>query len=118
MVLLRLLTAGESAEVAKTGIDEGFSIGSCCQGARPECLSRVEAMGLRAGKMVEILNNHRAQGVLLVKVDGSRIALNRSMAMKIMVRRMDGCTVYIQVFLSRLVASMTSMMTSGFSRTR
>jgi Fe2+ transport system protein FeoA len=39
---------------------------------------------------VQVLNNHRGQRVLLVKVDDSRIALNRGMAMKILVRRQDG----------------------------
>jgi ferrous iron transport protein A len=84
-----LLAAGEQAEVMELKVEELLS--PCSQGKcnRPECLSRIEDMGLRVGKTVEILNNHRTQGVLLVKVGDSRIALNRGMAMKIMVRRTD-----------------------------
>jgi ferrous iron transport protein A len=89
MVPLGLLAVGETAEVAETRIEELFAPCSGCKCDRPECFGRLEDMGLRAGKTVEILNNHRAHGVLLVKVDDSRIALNRGMAMKIMVRRQD-----------------------------
>lgn len=46
---------------------------------------RVEDMGLRVGNHVEILNN--SGGPVLVKVDESRIAIDRGLAMKIMVRR-------------------------------
>jgi ferrous iron transport protein A len=41
-------------------------------------------MGLRVGKSVEMLNN--GGGPVLVKVDESRIAVDRGMAMKIMVK--------------------------------
>jgi len=43
-------------------------------------------MGLRPGKQVEMLTNSGG-GPLLLKVDESRIALGRGMAMKIYVRR-------------------------------
>lgn len=90
MIPLGLLAAGEKAEVASTffvrEVEEPASC-SACKCSKPECLSRMEDLGLRVGKTVEILNNHRRHGVLLVKVDDSRIALNRGMAMKIMVRR-------------------------------
>ena len=89
MTPLGLLLAGEQAEVMETRMEELLSPCSKCKCNRPECFSRIEDMGLRVGKTVEILNNHRTQGVLLVKVDDSRIALNRGMAMKIMVRRKD-----------------------------
>ena len=89
MIPLGLLAAGETAEVAETRMEELFPPCSKCKCDRPECFSRMEDMGLRVGKTVEILNNQRGQGVLLVKVDDSRIALNRGMAMKIMVRRRD-----------------------------
>lgn len=46
---------------------------------------RLEDMGLRVGKSVEILNNRG--GPVLVRVDESRIAIARGMAMKILVRR-------------------------------
>lgn len=87
MIPLGLLTVGEKAEVVETRMEELLSPCSKCKCNGPGCFSRVEDMGLRTGKNVEILNNHRAQGVLLVKVDDSRIALNRGLAMKIMVRR-------------------------------
>ncbi len=89
MIPLGLLAAGEKAEVADTRLEELISPCAKCKCNKPECFSRIEDMGLRAGKTVEILNNHRGQGVLLVKVDESRIAMNRGMAMKIMVRRKD-----------------------------
>jgi ferrous iron transport protein A len=89
MVPLGLLAAGEKAEVAETKMEELISPCTKCQCDKSGCFSRIEDMGLRAGKTVEILNNHRGQGVLLVKVDESRIAMNRGMAMKIMVRRKD-----------------------------
>ena len=52
----------------------------------PLLLGIMEDMGIRPGKEVEMLNNGGG-GALLVKVDDSRIAVGRGMAMKIMVRR-------------------------------
>jgi ferrous iron transport protein A len=49
---------------------------------------RIEDMGIRPGKTIEMLNNEGG-GALLVKIDEARIAVGRSMAMKIMVRRKD-----------------------------
>ena len=89
MIPLGLLSAGELAEVMETRMEELLSPCSACRRNRPECCSRIEDMGLRVGKTVEVLNNYRGQGALLIKVDDSRIALNRGMAMKIMVRRKD-----------------------------
>jgi ferrous iron transport protein A len=43
-------------------------------------------MGLRSGKTVEMLSN-TGHGSLLVRVDDSRIALGRGVAMKVSVRR-------------------------------
>ena len=88
MLPLGLLSAGEKAEVAENRIEELFSPCSNCKCSKPECCSRIEDMGLRVGKVCEVLNNH-GQGVMLIKVDGSRIAMNRGLAMKIMVRRMS-----------------------------
>lgn len=86
MVPLGLLMVGEKAEVAENRIEEMFSPCSNCKCDKPECCSRIEDLGLRQGKVCEVLNNH-GQGVMLIKVDGSRIAMNRGLAMKIMVRR-------------------------------
>jgi ferrous iron transport protein A len=46
---------------------------------------RAEDMGLRAGNRVEVLRN--GTGPLLVKVEESRIAVDRTIAMRIGVRR-------------------------------
>ena len=45
-------------------------------------------MGLRVGKSVEMLSN-AGGGPLLIKVDESRIAMGRGVAMKILVRRKE-----------------------------
>jgi ferrous iron transport protein A len=60
-----------------------FHKAGCCGGCG-ETSGRVEEMGLRIGKRVEMLTN--SGGPVLVKVDESRIAVDRSLAMKIMVR--------------------------------
>ncbi|WP_420263853.1 transcriptional repressor [Candidatus Magnetominusculus dajiuhuensis] len=48
--------------------------------------SRIQELGIRAGKMVEMLNN-KGRGPVMFKVDDSRIALGRGLAMKIIVRK-------------------------------
>jgi ferrous iron transport protein A len=78
---LGLLSAGEKAEVAEIRIQKG-----CCHGGGKNQVCHTEDMGLRAGKVVEMLNN-RGGGPVLLKVDESRIAISRGMAMKIMVKR-------------------------------
>lgn len=88
MMPLGLLSTGEKAEVMEVrGMPESSP---CCAGNKGEqtCsqVCRVEDMGLRTGKTVEMLNN-RGGGALLVKIDETRIALARGMAMKVMVRR-------------------------------
>ena len=50
------------------------------------CEGRSEDMGLHAGKVVEMLANSGG-GPLLLKVDESRLAIGRRIAMKILVRR-------------------------------
>jgi ferrous iron transport protein A len=72
MMPLGLLAAGESAEIVATGRVDAF------------CASRAEDMGLRVGKRVEMLAN--GAGPVLVKVDESRIAVDRGVAMRIKVR--------------------------------
>ncbi|MCL4501259.1 MAG: ferrous iron transport protein A [Deltaproteobacteria bacterium] len=89
MIPLGLLAEGEQAEVMETKMEELHSPCSACRKNRPGCGSRIEDMGLRAGKTVEILNNSRGHGALLIKVDNSRIAMNWGLAMKIMVRRIE-----------------------------
>lgn len=94
MFPLGLLGSGEKGEVAQTpGPDGGHGPRrGCCGGERGGCRSgssvRLEDMGIRPGKTVEMLSNEGG-GALLVKVDEARIAMARAMAMKILVRRKD-----------------------------
>jgi ferrous iron transport protein A len=74
MVPLGLMGEGESGEiVAYRGRDASSGDG------------RAEDMGLRVGSRVEVLRS--GPGPLLVKVDESRIALDRGIAMRIRVRK-------------------------------
>ena len=80
MIPLGLLSMGEKGEIVAVRLPSV---------AEPACKSdcRVEDMGLRVGKSVEMLTNGGSTGPLLLKVDESRIAIARGIAMKIMVRR-------------------------------
>jgi len=80
MMPLGLLDPGELGEIAALKSRKS----SCCGGCAGE-EGRIEEMGLRIGKIVEMLNN--GGGPLLLRVDESRIAIARGLAMKIMVRR-------------------------------
>jgi ferrous iron transport protein A len=73
MMPLGLLGDGEAGEIVAT------------PGGQGTCAARAEEMGLRVGKRVEMLNN--AAGPVLVKVDESRIAVDRGVAMRIKVRK-------------------------------
>jgi ferrous iron transport protein A len=75
MVPLGLLQLGDTAEVVE--IMSG-----------KHSFARIEDMGFRIGKIVEMLNNE-GRGALLIKIDESRLALGRGIAMKIMVRRIE-----------------------------
>jgi ferrous iron transport protein A len=81
MMPLGLLGPGELGEITTLKSRKP----SCCGGCAGE-EGRIEEMGLRIGKTVEMLNNGGG-GPVLLKVDESRIAVDRGMAMKIMVRR-------------------------------
>lgn len=73
MIPLGLLAEGEAGEiVAGAGARDGL------EG------TRAEDLGLRAGKRVEMPSN--GGGPVLVKVDESRIAVDRRVAMRITVR--------------------------------
>ncbi|MBI3592815.1 MAG: ferrous iron transport protein A [Nitrospirae bacterium] len=88
MLPLGLLHAGEKAEVVK--IFSGEQYGKChaVEKSNEQICIRIEDIGLRIGKAIEMLNN-KGRGPLLVKVDEARIAIGRGMAMKIMVRRKE-----------------------------
>jgi ferrous iron transport protein A len=93
MFPLGLMAIGESAEIVGNirFADPALRPGHCDIGrkcCRKGAAVRVEDMGIRPGKTVEMLNNEGG-GALLVKIDEARIAVGRSMAMKIMVRRKD-----------------------------
>jgi len=49
---------------------------------------RLKYMGVFAGKIVEVVSN-QGRGPLLLKIDETRIAIGRGMAMKIWVRRVQ-----------------------------
>lgn len=90
MMPLGLLSPGELGEIVTIRAHLHGS-GACCGGCGSSCGdrekggARMEDMGLRVGKTVEMLNN--GSGPILLKVDESRIAVDRGLAMKIMVRR-------------------------------
>ncbi len=89
MVPLGLLSSGERAEIMeiKEGKDCLSPAGGCAGNERRgDERSRIEEMGIRIGKNVQMISNG-GRGPMLIKVDGSRIAMGRGMAMKILVRR-------------------------------
>ncbi len=73
MMPLGLLGEGETGEIVVVAGTAGGEAGT-----------RAEDLGLRMGKRVLMLTN--GAGPVLVKVDESRIALDRGVAMKIKVR--------------------------------
>lgn len=83
MTPLGLLNIGEQAEIVEIGTQKG-----CAHANGKNQLCHAEDMGLRVGKVIEMLNNE-GRGPILLKIDESRIAIGRGMAMKIMVRRKD-----------------------------
>lgn len=78
---LGLLSAGEKAKIVDIATQKRSGHGT---GKNNIC--HVEDIGLRVGKEIEMLNNE-GRGPLLLKVEESRIAIGRGMAMKIMVRK-------------------------------
>lgn len=84
MIPLGLLSAGENGEIVEIMLGKGAE-GSGARTEQEKTMVRVEEMGLRIGKHVEMLAN--GGSTILLRVDEARIALARRMAMKIMVRR-------------------------------
>ncbi len=87
MLPLGLLTAGEKGEIIGSNWKKYKNIRGISDESRMN-ICRIDDMGLRVGKMIEMLNNE-GRGPLLVKIDNSRLAIGRKMAMKIMVRRCE-----------------------------
>jgi ferrous iron transport protein A len=91
MMPLGLLTTGEKAEVievrrSRNKVHYSACCSTGCISGEGDWTCRMENMGLRQGRVVQMLNNG-SKGAMLIKVDESRIAIGRGMAMKIMVRR-------------------------------
>ena len=84
MIPLGLLSPGENGEIQAIRINKKAVSGhGSLETGNHDC--RVEDMGLRVGKIVEMLTN--CGGPVLVRGDESRIAIDRGLAMKIMIRR-------------------------------
>lgn len=81
MKKLSELRPGESAVIADV-LELSESHG---HGQHLGAANRLESMGLRLGKSVEMLTN-QGVGPLLLKIDESRIALGRGLALKILVK--------------------------------
>ena len=84
---LGLVAPGEQCEIV--AVRHCGGCGDTCDGsghaAGNERATRAEELGLRVGKQIEMLKNDG--NLLLLLVDEARIAIDRRMAMKIMVRR-------------------------------
>ena len=84
MMPLGLLAAGEKAEVMEIRGENLRQENHGCH--RCACKCRLENLGLRCGKTVEMLKNP-GTGPPLVRVDDAHLALGRGLSMKISVRR-------------------------------
>jgi ferrous iron transport protein A len=84
MVPIGLLAIGEKAKVHDLGRDKQSSHPPCMDSGRANACCQLESMGLRPGQTVEMLSNS-GKGPILLKVDNSRIAIDRCIAMKIKV---------------------------------
>ncbi|MFA5516035.1 MAG: FeoA family protein [Desulfuromonadales bacterium] len=88
MMPLGLLGPGEQGEIvsirAMHAWEKNHQCCGNCNGERHKKDFRLEDLGLRVGKIVQMLTNGSP---VLLKVDESRIAVDRGLAMKIMIRR-------------------------------
>jgi ferrous iron transport protein A len=84
MIPLGLLSPGEQGEILAIR-GRGAAGSASCFPDTAACDGRIGDMGLRVGKLVEVLSNDK--GPVLIRVDEARIAVDRGTAMKIMVRR-------------------------------
>jgi len=83
MMPLGLLAAGEAGEVIEIRMPKGAGQGAGAgETARSEC--RIEELGIRVGRTVEMLNNSGSP--VLLKVGESRVAIDRALAMKVMIK--------------------------------
>jgi ferrous iron transport protein A len=77
---LIFLNDGDSAEIVEFKINPSS--------AHSNSLYRLDEMGIRSGKVIKMLNNGNSNSIL-IKVDNSRIAISRKIAMKILVRKSE-----------------------------
>jgi ferrous iron transport protein A len=82
MVPLGMLGEGEKAEI--TGMHKK-SCKSDGSDKKSSFSQQLEAIGLRVGQIVEVLNNG-GTGPMLLRVGETRLALGRGMSMKIFVK--------------------------------
>jgi ferrous iron transport protein A len=86
MMPLGLLNSGDQAEIREIRTWADALGGQDGQPGSIDEESRLKDMGIRIGKTVQMLHSS-AGGVLLVKIDESRIAMSRGMALKVLVER-------------------------------
>jgi ferrous iron transport protein A len=86
MMPLGLLNSGEKAEVMEVFPCKGSPGPRIPLDGDAPSAGRIADMGLRVGKVVEMLSN-QGRGLILLRIDECRIAIGRGMAMKIKVRR-------------------------------
>ncbi len=78
-VSLELLASQEEAVIVGLARRRSGGQGRCC-------LKRLQAMGLRPGVAVRMLHNPGC-GLVLLQVNGTRLALGRNLAANLLVRR-------------------------------
>jgi ferrous iron transport protein A len=82
MMPLGLLAVGVVGEIMEIRAPKALLGSASSDEKRSDC--RIEDLGIRVGRTVEMLNNSGSS--ILLKVGESRLAVGRSLAMKIMIR--------------------------------
>ncbi|MEW6333105.1 MAG: FeoA family protein [Thermodesulfobacteriota bacterium] len=77
---LAFLGVGETGEIVEPAGSQGYGH------QNGGCREHLKSMGLRPGQRIEMIVN-RGCGPLILRLDEARIALGRSIAMRIYVRR-------------------------------
>jgi ferrous iron transport protein A len=88
MMPLGLLMSGEGAVIKEIRALKGRTPGDQGDHGYRNGESRLEDMGMRVGKSINMIAN-KGSGPLLIKIDESRIAISRAMAMQILVERRE-----------------------------
>ncbi len=82
MMPLGLLSTGETGEVVQIRVPAPPAAQGAGAGGRSD--TRIEELGIRVGRTVQMLNN--AGNLVLLKVDEARVAIDRSLAMRVMIK--------------------------------